>query len=148
MITSSYQMSGNLHIVLTDENGEIKQDQSVKNLVVNTGKNYIAQRIANNSTTVMNYMAVGTGNTSPGVANTTLITEVGRVTIGTANVSVSSNTTTYTATFPSGTGTGALVEAGIFNDPSTGLMLCRTLFPVVNKGALDTLTISWSVSAI
>lgn len=148
MINSSYQMAGNLRIVLTGENGEVKQEQSVKNLVVSTGKNYIAQRIANNDTTVMNYMAVGTGNTSPAVANTTLMTEVARVTVGSANVAVSANTTTYTATFPSGTGTGALVEAGIFNDPTAGLMLCRTLFPVVNKGALDTLTISWSVSAI
>lgn len=150
MLNSNYKMSGNLFITLTDENGNVKQKESVNNLVVNTGKNYIAQRIANNTTAVMNYMSVGTSSATPGVANTALGAEIAasRVTIGTANTSVTSNTTTYVATFPSSVGTGAIVEAGIFNDPSAGLMLCRTTFPVINKGALDTLTISWSVSAV
>lgn len=150
MLVSNFQAEGNLYIVLRDENGNVKQEESVKNLVVNTGKNYIAQRIANNTTAVMNYMSVGTSSNAPAVANTTLTTEIvgSRVTIGAANTSVSSNTTTYVATFPPATGTGAIVEAGIFNDPSAGLMLARTTFPVINKGALDTLTISWSISAI
>ena len=95
-------------------------------------------------------MAVGTSTVAPGVANTALLAEIAnsRVTIGSANVSTSSNTTTYIGTFPSSVGTGAITEAGIFNANSSGTMLCRTTFPVVNKGALDTLTITWSVSAI
>lgn len=150
MLVSNFKTEGNLYIVLTDENGQVKQEEYVKNLVVNTGKNYIAQRIANNTTAVMNYMSVGTSSASPGVANTALGAEIAasRVTIGAANTSVSSNTTTYVATFPPATGTGAIVEAGIFNDPSTGLMLARTTFPVINKGSLDTLVISWSISAV
>lgn len=150
MLISNFKTEGNLYIVLTDENGQVKQEEYVKNLVVNTGKNYIAQRIANNTTAVMNYMSVGTSSASPGVANTALGAEIAasRVTIGAANTSVSSNTTTYVATFPPATGTGAIVEAGIFNDSSAGLMLARTTFPVINKGALDTLVISWSISAV
>lgn len=150
MLVSNFKTEGNLYIVLTDENGNVKQEEYVKNLVVSTGKNYIAQRIANNTTAVMNYMSVGTSSNSPAVANTTLGAEIAasRVTIGAANTTVSSNTTTYVATFPPATGTGAIVEAGIFNDPSAGLMLARTTFPVINKGSLDTLVISWSISAV
>lgn len=150
MLVSNFKAEGNLYIVLTDESGNVKQEEYVKNLVVNTGKNYIAQRIASNTTAVMNYMSVGTSSATPGVANTALGAEIAasRVIIGAANTSVNSNTTTYVATFPAGTGTGAIVEAGIFNDPSAGLMLARTTFPVVNKGALDTLAITWNVSAL
>lgn len=148
MLVSNFKTEGNLHITLSDENGNIKQEEYVKNIVVATGKNYIAQRMASNTTALMNYMAVGTSSTTPGTANTTLGTEIARVTIGTANTTVSSNTTTFVATFPPATGTGAIVEAGIFNDVSAGLMLARTTFPVINKGALDTLVISWGVSAV
>ncbi len=149
MLISNFNTLGTLTIRLTDPEGNVKQEQTVNNLVVHTGKEYIAQRIANNSTAVMNYMAVGTSNTSPAVSNTTLIEEIpgSRVTIGASNTTVVSNTTSYIATFHSGVGTGAITEAGIFNDPSAGIMLCRTTFPVVNKGALDTLSITWNITA-
>ena len=43
-------------------------------------------------------------------------------------------------------GTGAITEAGIFNASSSGTMLCRTVFSVVNKGASDSMTITWTVT--
>jgi hypothetical protein len=52
----------------------------------------------------------------------------------------------YAATFPAGTGTGAVVEAGIFNASSAGTMLCRTTFDVVNKGADDAMSVTWTVT--
>lgn len=150
MLNSNFKMRGELVIILTDESGSIKQEQKVNNLVVSAGKDYIAQRMASNNTPLMNFMSVGTSSTSPGTANTTLGAEISgsRVTIGSANITTVSNTTTYVATFPSSVGTGAITEAGIFNASSGGAMLCRTTFPVVNKGALDTLSISWSISAL
>ena len=45
-----------------------------------------------------------------------------------------------------GTGTGAVVEAGVLNASSGGTLLCRTVFAVVNKGAADTLKITWTVT--
>ena len=71
-------------------------------------------------------------------------TEGGRVAL--SGSVVSTNTITYTATFPAGTGTGAVTEAGIFNASSGGTMLCRTTFPVVTKGSGDTLAITWVVT--
>ena len=52
----------------------------------------------------------------------------------------------YVATFPAGTGTGAITEAGILNASSSGTLLCRTVFSVINKGAADTLGITWTVT--
>lgn len=52
----------------------------------------------------------------------------------------------YVATFGPGVGTAAITEAGIFNAASAGTMLARTAFPVINKGALDTLTLTWKVT--
>jgi len=40
----------------------------------------------------------------------------------------------------------ALTEAGILNSVTGGTLLCRTVFAAVNKGANDTLQITWTVS--
>ena len=51
-----------------------------------------------------------------------------------------------TATFGAGTGTGAVTEAGILNASSSGTLLCRTEFSVVNKGSSDSMTVTWTVT--
>jgi hypothetical protein len=89
-------------------------------------------------------MAIGTGTTSPGAGDTALGTQTGRVSL--SGSVVSTNTITYTATFPAGTGDGAITEAGVFNASSGGTMLCRTTFPVVNKQSGDTIAITWVVT--
>jgi hypothetical protein len=48
--------------------------------------------------------------------------------------------------FPAGTATGAITEAGIFNAATGGTMLCRTTFPVINKGSADSLAVTWVVT--
>jgi hypothetical protein len=137
-------MKGELKIVLTDAEGNVKDTRDVKNLVVTVGKNYIATRIVGVASDIMSHMAIGTGTATPAVANTTLGTEAGRVTL--ASASAANNQVTYTATFPAGTGTGAITEAGVFNQSSAGIMLCRTTFPVVNKAAGDSIAITWVVT--
>lgn len=136
-------VKGKLSITRINSKGEVVEKIHVPNLVVTTGKEFIASRMVGTTSAVMSHMAVGTGAVAPDVANTTLGTEAGRVVLGSA--SATSATVTYTATFPPGTGTGAITEAGIFNASSAGIMLSRTTFPVVNKGAGDTIAISWSI---
>jgi hypothetical protein len=46
-----------------------------------------------------------------------------------------------TATFAAGSGTGAIVEYGLFNSNAAGTMLTRDVESAINKGAADTLTI-------
>lgn len=144
MFTESIQIKGNLKIVVLDLDGKVKDTREVNNLVVTTGKEYIASRMSSNTAVIMSHMAVGTSNTAPVVANTGLGTEVGRVALD-SQATVAA-TTTYIATFAPGTGTGTLTEAGIFNDGTTGTMLCRTTFNEVNKGAADTIVITWNVT--
>ena len=56
------------------------------------------------------------------------------------------NQITYVANFAAGVGTGAVKESGIFNGSTGGTMLCRTTFPVVNKQAGDSMTVTWTVT--
>ena len=143
------KMIGDVNIKVFGEDGSLKEEKQVKNLVVNVGKTYIANRMQSNSIqSVMNTMAIGTSSATPAVGNTTLGIEAGRVAL--ASFSASSNQVTATATFPAGTGTGAITEAGIFNPASAGgsggNMLCRTTFPVVNKAAGDSIAVTWVIT--
>jgi hypothetical protein len=94
-------------------------------------------------------MAIGSGTVAAAGADAALGTELARVAL-TSTTIVTTNVTNdaiqYVATFLPGTGTGAVTEAGLFNDASAGTMLCRTVFPVINKGAADTLTVTWKVT--
>lgn len=143
-LNENLKMKGELSIVVRGEDGQVKKAIHVPNLVVTVGKNYIASRIVGTSSNIMSHMAIGTGTATPAAGDTTLGTEAGRVTL--ASGTSSNNTVTYTATFPAGTGTGAITEAGVFNAGSLGTMLCRTTFPVVNKAAGDSIAITWVVT--
>jgi hypothetical protein len=144
MLQDSIILTGALKIVLTDAQGNIKDEQEVKNLVVTTGKNFIASRMKDATATAMTHMAIGSGTTAAAAGDTTLGTELGRVAL--TSTTVTTNNVAYVATFPAGTGTGAVTEAGLFNASSAGTLLCRTVFSVINKGAADTLGITWTVT--
>ena len=92
----------------------------------------------------MSHMAVGTGSSAAAAGNTALGSEVDRNAL--ASTTVSGADISYVATFAAGEGTGALTEAGLFNASSSGTMLCRTVFAVVNKGVADSMTITWTVT--
>ena len=139
MFAEDLVMTGRLQIAL---NGEVVKE--VPNLVVTAGKEYVASRIKDTTKNAMSHMAVGTSSTSPGSGDTTLGSEADRQLL--TSTTVTSNTITYVATFDPGEGTGALTEAGIFNAASAGDMLCRTTFSVINKGAADSMTITWVVT--
>jgi hypothetical protein len=143
-LNENLKMKGELTIVHRNSDGKIKDVINVPNLVVTAGKQYIASRMVSSSTTIMSHMAIGTGTVTPAVGDTVLGTEAGRVTL--ASFSASGATVTATATFPAGTGTGAITEAGILNANSAGTMLCRTTFPVVNKAAGDSIAITWVIT--
>ena len=81
MITDNLQMRGRLTIVVTAPDGSVKDEQTVENLVVTTGKNYVASRMAGTSANVMSHMAIGTGSTAAAAADTTLGTESARVSL-------------------------------------------------------------------
>ena len=139
MINDGLKLTGKLKIAL---NGETVQE--VNNLVVTDGKEYVASRMKDATATAMSHMAIGSGSTAAAASDSSLGTELGRVAL--TSTAVSGAVVTYTATFGAGTGTGAVTEAGILNASSGGTMLCRTVFSVVNKGASDSMTITWTVT--
>lgn len=126
------------------KNDELVAD--VDNLIVDTGCAFLASRAVGTAAAVMSHMAVGTGATAAAAGNTTLGAEAGRVALSAA--SASGDEIIYTATFPAGTATAVLREAGIFNAGSGGTMLNRAVFGAISKGAADAVTIQWTVSFV
>jgi hypothetical protein len=139
----SLKAKGSLQVVLTRADGQV-EEHNLHNLVVDTGLNYIVSRVKDTSETAMSHMAIGSGTTSAAAGDTALESQLGRVSL--TSTTVSTNTVTYVASFGAGTGTGAVTEAGILNDATTGTLLCRTVFPVVNKQAGDSMTITWVIT--
>ena len=139
MINDDLKLKGKLAIAL---NG--KTVQEVDNLVVTDGKEYVASRMKDATATAMSHMAIGSGTTAAAASQAALVSELGRVSLTSTNVSGA--VVTYVATFAAGTGTGAVTEAAILNASSSGDMLCRTVFSVVNKGSADSMTITWTVT--
>ena len=143
--TDELKVTGSVNVVIHDESGKQKENFTIPNLVVTTGLAYIASRMKDATATAMTHMAVGTGSTAAAAGNTALETQLGsRVSL--TSTTVTSNSTAYVATFGAGVGTGALTEAGIFNASTSGTMLCRTVFAVINKGGSDTMTITWTIT--
>jgi len=138
MVNDNLTLTGALVISLNDV-----VVQRTKNLVVTAGKEWVADRM-NNANTVMTHMALGTGTNAAAVGDTTLQTEIDRNAL--TSTTVSTNTIAYSCTWAAGDGTGAITEAGLFDAASGGDMLARTVFSVVNKGASDSITITWTIT--
>jgi len=113
----------------------------VYNTVTTAGKNMIADRLLASPTLgVPTHMAIGTGTGG----TTSLNTELDRnaFTSKTRNNAV----VTMVGDWAAGDGTGALTEAGVFDASSSGNMHLYTSFSVINKGAADALTITWTLT--
>lgn len=134
---------GSVRVVLTDSTGAVKFQYEGKNLIVQTGKNFLAGAVVAASPTPFSNIAIGTGVVAATNADTTLGTEVARLPFAGAVVA---NVASLSVTFPAGTGSGALTEAGIFNAVAAGVMLSRIVFPVINKAATDSLAITWNIT--
>jgi hypothetical protein len=143
MTQETIKAKGELSIKLFGPDGKLKSEKIVPNLVVTTGRTFIAARMVG-TPTAMSHMAIGSGTTDPAAGDTALQTELGRVSL-TSSAS-SGAVVTYIASFGAGTGTGAVTEAGILNASSGGTMLCRTEFSVINKGADDSMSITWTIT--
>ena len=136
--------TGKLTVEIKDKNGLVKETREVKNLVVQAGLDFIASRMKDTTADVMSHMGIGTGSSAAASSDTTLGTEAARQAL--TSTTVNNNAVSYVASFAAGTGTGAITEAGILNAGSSGTLLCRTVFSVVNKGASDSMTITWTIT--
>lgn len=142
------KVTGMVTLTHKDAFGKILKEQTVKNLVVDSGLAHIAARLSDTATPdQMSHMALGEGATAPAAGDTELDAQAGsRVGLTVAGGTPSTNTVTYTANFGAGVATGDIVEAGIFNASTGGTMLCRTVFDIITKGANDSLTVTWVIT--
>lgn len=140
---SQLKIEANFFLQLFDQYGNLKDSRELHNTVTTAGKNAVADQILAAPTLVkMGWMAIGTG--TPGA--TLLGGELARVAFDTKTRS--NAIVTVVATFPAGTGTGAITEAGTFDvvTANTINMWMSTSFAVVNKGALDTIVNTWTLT--
>jgi len=145
---SQVEIEGQWHIVLRGPNGEIKDERLGKNVVCTNGKEWLASLLASAAgaaaTNTMRYIAIGTDATAEAAANTALGTELSRHT-GTVSY-VSNQIYQVKGTFATGSGTGAIVEYGLFSSSTGGTMLNRDTESVINKGANDTLEVTMQLT--
>jgi hypothetical protein len=117
-----------------------------------TGGDSITQTVQgiNHTTTITTvtdgtHLVVGT-TTGWSVGDSNLQTPLPTRVQGTLTTPGSINVWQNFAAFGPGINTGAITEAGLFNVSSAGTMFARQIFSVVNKGAGDTLVVTWQVA--
>jgi hypothetical protein len=143
--TASLVLKGRVHIVLTDAQGNVKQENESDNLSFTVGKAFEASALITIPSIRFLYMAVGTSNTAPDLTQTALIgSELGRV--ATSNSNPTSVTTQFIGSFGAGVATGTIEEAGLFSASSSGSMFSRYLTGTFAKGSTDTLAITWTIT--
>jgi len=140
-------LKGKCHIQLFDKDGNLKDEEIVMNVVTQAGDAHVADQLASShDENEMSHMAIGTGTTAASSSDTALENELDRnaLTSRTQGSGADDNDVIYVGDWAAGDGTGAITEAGIFNASSGGTMLCRSVFSAKNKGADDTLKITWT----
>lgn len=145
-MSDGFKLKGDVHITRTNAIGELTGEWDFKNLIVTSGLQWVAGMLSATPPAVMNYIAIGTDNTVPASNQVALFNEIARSAITQTGGAVSGTTITYIAVFGPGAGTGALYEAGIFQQNTGSIMLSRVTYPVINKGASDTITVQWTIS--
>lgn len=139
------KMRDNVKVQLFDKSGNLKEERTGHNLVVTAGLNHIADQLSSSpGGSAMSHMEVGTGTTAANAADTALETALDRNAL--TSRTDSGAVVTYVGTWNAGDGTGAITEYGIFNAGSGGTMLARFVDSVINKGASDTLVVTWTLT--
>lgn len=137
------KMKGEWFVYLYGPDGELKNQKQGYNVVTTVGKEFLASflnsAVAGAATFTGKYIAIGTGSTAESASDTGMGTEVSRHT-GTASY-LSGQIFQVKATFATGSGTGAIVEYGLFSSNTAGTLLARDTESAINKGANDTLTV-------
>lgn len=139
---STLRMKGHVRIVIGQE---VVYDGP--NLITTAGIGWNVSKMyaAGSPGADVSHIAIGTGTTAAVIADTALETEIARVAVSGAPVQTGS-TLKYSATFPAGTGTGAITELGLMNAGSGGTLIARVVRGVMTKTATDPMLIEWTIT--
>lgn len=152
-LTSRFGIKGKIEIKLFGPDGKLKDFRILKdyrvlpNTVTTFGDKLVANRLSGATMAACTHMAIGTG-TGGGASSNSLVTQLDRnaLTSTTQQSGADDNDVKYVGDWAAGDGTGAITEAGLFNDASAAGMMCYASFAAINKGASDTLQINWTVT--
>ncbi len=135
----------NVIITLFGPDGKLKDVRKVHNTVTTAGKNGACDQLASTpALPVAHWMELGTGTGGTTLLNAFIAGSRNACTTYTRSGAV----LTYVGDWAAGDGTGAITEAGLFDvvTENTVNMWLYTSFAVINKGAADTLQISWALT--
>lgn len=138
------QMTGEFWYRLFDEEDNTVEERTIKNLVVASGKAFLANRCIANTQNPISHVAIGSGTTPPADTQTQLVAETARVALSTATST--NNVVNCAGTVPAGTGTGTVEEVALFNAATLGVMISRTLTGTITKPAGLGLQFSWTLT--
>lgn len=163
MANDSAKMCGEVHIVVTGPDGTVKEDRTVKNLITTKGDEYYAKKGSGTSITTVDGMKLGTATTAvhkstaggANIASGGYISGSNRTLDSTTPAVVSGDTgwkITYVASWAAGTATNSSIqEVSLVNDQSNNSdgsssanTIARALTGTINKGASDSLTVTWT----
>lgn len=140
-----FALKGHVRLELRGPNGELKETRDNNNTVTTAGKNGAADQILA-APTLPNpgWMEVGTGTPTA----TLLGAFIASSRVALTSKTRSTNVVTMIGDWAAGVGTGAITEAGVFDvvTANTVNMWLSASFAVVNKGANDTLKITWTLT--
>jgi hypothetical protein len=130
--------------------GRLIDERDVSNVIVNGGKTTVARLLLTDiSSQDFDHIAIGTSDTTATATDTTLDGPVESRVAGTGSivtVDVTNDTAQLVASFGGYASAYAVKESGIFNAITSGTMLCRQTFDVINLGTADTLEVTWKVT--
>jgi len=136
----------NMRLELRDKDGNLKEVREVHNTVTSAGKYGLMDQVLGTPTLVkLGWMELGTGTGGTTLLNAYISGSRTAFTSKTRNNAV----VTVVADFAAGVGTGAITEAGTFDvvTQNTANMWMYSTFAVINKGANDSLSITWTLTA-
>ena len=147
----TFGLDSNVFVRLYDENGVLKDQREIHNLVTTNGKIAIMDQLLSvpSINKKMGWMELGTGSGCT-AASTTLSSYTGSRVAMAKTQGAGTSVITCVTTFGAGVSTNsAITEAGTFdsNTSNAGNMWMYASFVAINKGASDTLTITWTLTA-
>ena len=116
-------------------------------LLVNTGKAIVTNFLSGGAATVPKYIGWGTGAGTTAATDTTLFTETGTRTTGTATqvtTTTTNDTLQVTGTSTAG-GTLAITNAGLFDASTSGNLFAKGDFSTINLATGDSIAFTFKV---
>ncbi len=141
--------TANVWLVLRDSKGDVKDIRVLRNLVVNAGLAWLASALSGAQATPSNmkYVAIGTGTATAVAGDTALGGEVETRVAGTQSLTTvdTANDGYLCVGTQNITANRAVTEVGLFSASTSGSLLARQIFSVMNMVSGDSLQTTWRI---